>query len=376
MSLDSQGQKNKKMLDRIFKKKVSSKCKSYARLTRTRLETIRKKRNAVEKFLKKDIVDLLRSNLDYHAYGRAEGLLVEQNMSSCYELIEKYIACILDHVKEIYNQGDFPEECKETIPSLIYAAARFSDLPELRDLRTLFAAKFGNSLEPYLSKEFVNKLRQDPPSEEMKIQLLRDVAKEFSIQFDSRALTQKLHSPVSVTPEVSKAKHDYAENNDSEKSNDGSTVSNDNNNNNNKDSDEDGSIKRKTLSYSVIPPPYYVTAKNNNEENNMMNNKTATATATETEVVRSEKDSSKPKPRSMRRIKPNPPPKYERGDDDDEQNILRRTISDSVDTRTRTGTSPSLPPSNSVGRATSLGAHPRLPDYDDITARLAALRRT
>jgi hypothetical protein len=35
----------------------------------------------------------------------------------------------------------------------MYAAARISDLPELRDLRTLFTEKYGNSLEPYINKE-------------------------------------------------------------------------------------------------------------------------------------------------------------------------------------------------------------------------------
>jgi len=46
-----------------------------------------------------------------------------------------------------------PDECKEAVPSLMYAAARFADLPELRELRTLFTDKYGNSLEPYINKE-------------------------------------------------------------------------------------------------------------------------------------------------------------------------------------------------------------------------------
>ena len=46
-----------------------------------------------------------------------------------------------------------PDECKEAIPSLMYAASRFSDFPELRDLKVMFKEKFGDSLEPFLSKE-------------------------------------------------------------------------------------------------------------------------------------------------------------------------------------------------------------------------------
>ena len=39
-------------------------------MNKVRLETIKKKRNAVEKYLKNDIAELLRNGLDYNAYGR------------------------------------------------------------------------------------------------------------------------------------------------------------------------------------------------------------------------------------------------------------------------------------------------------------------
>lgn len=35
----------------------------------------------------------------------------------------------------------------------MFAAARFADLPELRELRTLFAERYGNSVESYVNKE-------------------------------------------------------------------------------------------------------------------------------------------------------------------------------------------------------------------------------
>ncbi|KAK7390499.1 hypothetical protein VNO78_25806 [Psophocarpus tetragonolobus] len=102
---------------------------------KTRLERIHKKRTAVKKFLKQDIADLLRSDLEYNAYGR---------------------------------------------------------------LRTLFRGKFGNSLEPYISIQFVEKLKQELPSKEMKIQLLHDLAQEFYIEWDSKALQQRLNSPTQL----------------------------------------------------------------------------------------------------------------------------------------------------------------------------------
>ncbi|XP_021298595.1 uncharacterized protein LOC110427410 [Herrania umbratica] len=183
------------MFDLLMKPKFYAKCKSDIRMIKMRLETIKKKRNAVEKYLKNDIAELLRSGLDYNGYGRAEGLLIEQNRTACYNLIEQFSECISKHVSVMQKSSECPEECKEAIPSLIYAAARFADLPELRDLRTIFTERYGNSLESFLNQEFVWKLKAEPPTKEMKLQLMHDVAQEFSIEWDSKALEQKLFKP-------------------------------------------------------------------------------------------------------------------------------------------------------------------------------------
>lgn len=44
--------------------------KSLIKMTKSRIEVIRRKRNATLKFLKKDIADLLANGLDINAYGR------------------------------------------------------------------------------------------------------------------------------------------------------------------------------------------------------------------------------------------------------------------------------------------------------------------
>lgn len=44
--------------------------KSLIKLTKTRIDVIRRKRNATQKFLKKDIADLLVNGLDINAFGR------------------------------------------------------------------------------------------------------------------------------------------------------------------------------------------------------------------------------------------------------------------------------------------------------------------
>ncbi|KAK7261831.1 hypothetical protein RIF29_28152 [Crotalaria pallida] len=340
------------MFEGLFKPKFYTKCKSYAKMTKTRLEVIRKKRNAVQKFLKKDIVDLLRSGLDYNAYGRAEGLLVEQNMTSCYGLITKFIECISDHAKELCKQSECPDECKEAIPSLMYAAARFSDLPELRDLRTLFTDKFHNSLEPYTSKEFVNKLKQEPPSQEMKIQLLRDLAQEFSVNWNHKALEQRLCSKPQLHEE--KPKHHPLNDYDDDKwhKNNNVTIPKEGNNerdslsqfrknmsdtswrvhrrsssddetstdNSSQDSqtkpsssslgstsDDEEEENQKPFTYRLVPPPYLIRESNNFKKTTESSSSSNHDDAIHEQVAAEKKPVPK-SVRSRRTIRPQPPP--------------------------------------------------------------------
>ncbi|RDX70419.1 IST1-like protein, partial [Mucuna pruriens] len=266
---------------------------SDVKLMKTRLEIIQRKNKAVQKFTKSDIAELLRSGLDYDAYKRAERLLFEQNLLCCYELIEKFVACISDHVEDLTKRKDCPDECKEAVPSLIYAAARFADLPELRDLRTLFNEKFGNSLEPYINKEFVEKLRRDPPTREMKIRLLNDIAQEFSIEWDDKALRQSLYTQSSLCEEEANSRGDSNTSKGKERGtltvaggrkdlNDESWIHQSSSDDETSTSQDDGkgssssslgSISedevetKRPISYRLIPPPY-LKAKTNKGESN------------------------------------------------------------------------------------------------------------
>ncbi|KAL6140913.1 hypothetical protein ACLB2K_059205 [Fragaria x ananassa] len=177
------------------KHKFTTKCKTDIKTLKMRLEGIKKKRNSVLKYLKNDVADLLKNGLDINAYGRAEGVLVEHNMTTCYQLTESFLDCILSNLSQMQNQSECPEECKEAVSSVIYAAARFSDLPELRDLRNIFTKKYGDSIQAFVNKELVDKFKSNPPTKEMKVQLMHHIAKEHSIEWDSKALEQKLFTP-------------------------------------------------------------------------------------------------------------------------------------------------------------------------------------
>ncbi|KAL1551490.1 hypothetical protein AAHA92_19329 [Salvia divinorum] len=180
------------MFDGLLKSKFLSKCKSDIKLTRTRIEIITKKRNATQKYLRSDVADLLRNGMDSHAFDRAEGLLAEMNRSQCYQLVDEYCEHISKNLPAMNKQGECPEECREAVASLMFAAARFADLPELRELRTMFSERYGKSLDYYVNKQLTEKLKPDPPSRETKLLLLHEIAAESGLDWDAKALENKL----------------------------------------------------------------------------------------------------------------------------------------------------------------------------------------
>ncbi|XP_010538026.1 PREDICTED: uncharacterized protein LOC104812521 isoform X2 [Tarenaya hassleriana] len=183
------------MFDGLFKPKFYTKCKSVVKATKTRVEGVKRKKNAVCKYLKKDIADLLKNRLDHNAYGRVEGLLEEEKRLRCYELLEQFCSCVGSNVSLLHKTTGCPEECREAVSSLIYAAARVSEVPELRDVRHLFADRYGTSLEHFVSQELVDKFKVEPPSKQMKLQLMHEIAREYSVEWDSKSLEQRLYTP-------------------------------------------------------------------------------------------------------------------------------------------------------------------------------------
>lgn len=184
------------MFEGLLKGKFFNKCKLAARMTKARLEMIKKKRIAMHKFLRNDIAELLKNGLDKNAYDRAEGYLVEQNRTSYYEFVDRFCLQILNNVSIMSKQSECPQDCNEAVSSLIYAAARFADLPDLRDLRKLFTERYGTSLDSYVNKEFVDKLKWVYPSKDMKLQLMKDIAEESGVQWDQNAAERKLFNHV------------------------------------------------------------------------------------------------------------------------------------------------------------------------------------
>ncbi|KAJ0680234.1 putative vacuolar protein sorting-associated protein Ist1 [Helianthus annuus] len=183
------------MFDALLKTKFYLKCKSEMKMTMRRMEIIKRKRNAVQKFLRNDVADLLTNGLYTNAYDRVEQLFADQNLSWCYEFVEESCVLIISRLSSMSKQRECPEECMEAIPTLMFAAARFADLPELRELRSIFYERYENHLEPYVNQEFVKNLKAHIPTKEIRLQMMEEIAMEYGIEWDSKVFEQKLCKP-------------------------------------------------------------------------------------------------------------------------------------------------------------------------------------
>ncbi|MFS8000187.1 putative vacuolar protein sorting-associated protein Ist1 [Helianthus anomalus] len=183
------------MFDALLKTKFYLRCKSEMKTTMRRMEIIKRKRNAVQKFLRNDVADLLTNGLYTNAYDR---LFADQNLSWCYEFVEESCVLVISRLSSMSKQRECPEECMEAIPTLMFAAARFADLPELRELRSIFYERYENHLEPYVNQEFVKNLKAHIPTKEIRLQMMEEIAMEYGIEWDSKVFEQKLCKPPQV----------------------------------------------------------------------------------------------------------------------------------------------------------------------------------
>ncbi|KAL8226165.1 hypothetical protein R6Q57_018722 [Mikania cordata] len=166
-------------------------------LTLMRIEIIKRRRNAMQKHLRSDIAELLKIAHNSDAFQRVERLYLDQNRSLCYDFVARYCMLILDKLPIINDSRECPEECKEAVSSLTYAAAWFGDLPELPKLRALFFERYGNSIEPLVNKEFVNLLKPDRPTKDMKVGLMQEIAQGHGLVWDPESLDNELNIPCS-----------------------------------------------------------------------------------------------------------------------------------------------------------------------------------
>ncbi|CAM8994535.1 unnamed protein product [Rhodiola kirilowii] len=137
----SLGKKMSSLLGRSFK---TSKFKMLAKLTIVRIAILRKNHQSRCSQAMADVVSLLKSGQQQDALLRVQHLIKEQNVLDVFHIIESHCNVVKEKIKIINKSKDCPEELKEAIHTLIYAASRCGgEFRELQDMRVGFTKWFG-----------------------------------------------------------------------------------------------------------------------------------------------------------------------------------------------------------------------------------------
>ncbi|KAK2408730.1 Regulator of Vps4 activity in the MVB pathway protein [Trifolium repens] len=182
----------------------SSKCKTAAKMAVARIKLLRNKREVVVRQMRRDIALLLQSGQDATARIRVEHVMREQNVLAANEFIELFCELIVSRLSIIAKQRECPADLKEGIASLIFASPRCSEIPELVSLKKIFEKKYGNDfvsaaieLRPScgVNRQLIDKLSVRTPPGEVKLKVLKEIAKEYQIDWDTAESEKELLKP-------------------------------------------------------------------------------------------------------------------------------------------------------------------------------------
>ncbi|KAK9071465.1 hypothetical protein SSX86_010034 [Deinandra increscens subsp. villosa] len=182
----------------------TSKCKTAAKLAVARIKLLRNKRQVVVRQMRRDIALLLQSGEDATARIRVEHVMREQNILAANEFVELFCELIVQRLTIIAKQRVCPADLKEGISSVIFAAPRCSEIPELVALRDIFEKKYGKDfvaaatdLRPDcgVNRMLIDKLSVRTPAGEVKLKVLKEIAKEYQIDWDTTESEEELLKP-------------------------------------------------------------------------------------------------------------------------------------------------------------------------------------
>ncbi|XP_068490504.1 uncharacterized protein [Phaseolus vulgaris] len=153
------------LLNQLFNRGVfGTRCKTCLNLAISRIKLLQNKRDMQLKQMCKEISQFLQAGQE--AIARIRVIL----------------------------QRECPSELREAIASIIFAAPRCSDVPDLLHIKNLFTTKYGKEFVSAVSelrpdsgvnRTIIEKLSVTAPPGEVKLKVLREIAEEYNIGWDS-----------------------------------------------------------------------------------------------------------------------------------------------------------------------------------------------
>ncbi|KAL9998803.1 putative vacuolar protein sorting-associated protein Ist1 [Helianthus debilis subsp. tardiflorus] len=183
------GRKLDALLGRNFRTK---KFKATVNLAMSRLTILKNQHHARLTVARSDIIQLLNLNHHEHALLRVGEVIKEQNMLDVLAMVDGYCHLLIQMVKLIEKERYCPDELKEPVSSLIFAAPRCGEFPELQEIRAILTARYGKEFKFAhgdielrnscgVNTRMVQKLSPRQTRLETRIKTLQEIANENDI---------------------------------------------------------------------------------------------------------------------------------------------------------------------------------------------------
>ncbi|XP_071689569.1 uncharacterized protein [Rutidosis leptorrhynchoides] len=164
---------------------IGSKYKTCITLALSQIKLVVNKRDAQLKLMRQEIAQFLQSGQEPITWIRVEHIIREQNIWAAYTILELFCELLLLRIPVIESQRECRLDLKEAVASIIFAAPRCSDLPDLLTVRNLFITKYGDEFIAAVNRPIIEKLSVYTPSDEVKFNVLKEIAQEYNILWDS-----------------------------------------------------------------------------------------------------------------------------------------------------------------------------------------------
>ena len=173
------------------------KLKSTLRLLIPRLRMAQKKDTSLSIAARREMADLLSQHREQSARIRVENIIATDTTVELMEILELYCELLLARAgllddKSRLEEGGEGTGLEEAAASIIYSAPRLPrDVKELAVVRAMLIDRFGKEFgikanenrDGIVPKRIVDKLKVDPPKEELVVAYLTEIARTYGVQW-------------------------------------------------------------------------------------------------------------------------------------------------------------------------------------------------
>ncbi|KAH7366203.1 hypothetical protein KP509_18G067400 [Ceratopteris richardii] len=174
------------------------KCKRLLNTVMERIKLLRSRRQTQMEQLLIDVAMLLQLRKEEKAQVWIGRICKELSLLSAYNKISDYCECVRNNLDEISHKEICPLKLQEALEGLCFAASYCADLPELQEIREIFASKFGvnyvtaaQELDPgcHVNRQFSRCLCAKDVADQIKRDLLKEIIDHHKLKHNTELLS-------------------------------------------------------------------------------------------------------------------------------------------------------------------------------------------